>query len=76
MALGVMEAARFKLGIRIPEGLSVIGYDDIPTARWLTYDLTTIQLSHLYSTINYEAFEFLVWLAFAILSCHSTHCFL
>ena len=45
MALGSMDAARFKLGIKIPEELSIIGYDDIPMAGWPTYDLTTIRQS-------------------------------
>ncbi len=45
MALGLMDAARFKLGIKIPDELSVIGYDDIPMAKWPTYGLTTIHQS-------------------------------
>jgi DNA-binding LacI/PurR family transcriptional regulator len=45
MALGTMDAARYKLGIKIPDELSVIGYDDITMARWPTYDLTTIRQS-------------------------------
>jgi DNA-binding LacI/PurR family transcriptional regulator len=45
MALGVMDAARFKLGISIPDELSVIGYDDIQMSGWPTYDLTTIRQS-------------------------------
>lgn len=45
MALGTMDAARYKLGIKIPDEFSVIGYDDIPMARWPTYDLTTIRQS-------------------------------
>ena len=45
MALGTMDAARFKLGIKIPDELSVVGYDDIPMAEWPTYDLTTIRQS-------------------------------
>ena len=32
-ALGVYEAAR-ELGLRIPEDLSVVGFDDLPIARW------------------------------------------
>ncbi|MGR0220714.1 LacI family DNA-binding transcriptional regulator [Agromyces sp. ZXT2-6] len=40
-ALGVLEAARER-GIRVPEDLSVVGYDDIPLARWLTPKLTTV----------------------------------
>jgi LacI family xylobiose transport system transcriptional regulator len=40
-ALGVYEAAR-ELGVRIPEELSVVGYDDLPVARWVGPPLTTI----------------------------------
>jgi len=40
-ALGVLEAGRER-GIRVPEELSVVGYDDIPLARWLTPKLTTV----------------------------------
>ncbi|MEM7802330.1 MAG: LacI family DNA-binding transcriptional regulator [Chloroflexota bacterium] len=45
MALGAMDAARFELGINIPDELSVVGYDDIPMAGWPTYDLTTVRQS-------------------------------
>jgi LacI family transcriptional regulator, xylobiose transport system transcriptional regulator len=41
-AMGLYEAAR-ELGIRIPEDLSVIGFDDLPVARWLGPPLTTIR---------------------------------
>ena len=40
-ALGVYEAAR-ELDVRIPEELSVVGYDDLPVARWVGPPLTTI----------------------------------
>lgn len=40
-AIGVFEAAR-ELGIRIPEELSVIGFDDTDLARWSTPSLTTV----------------------------------
>jgi DNA-binding LacI/PurR family transcriptional regulator len=43
IALGVMDTARFELGIRIPEDLSIVGFDDIPLAGWPVYDLTTIR---------------------------------
>lgn len=43
MALGAMDAARSRLGIRVPEDLSLVGYDDIPMAGWPAYDLTTIR---------------------------------
>jgi DNA-binding LacI/PurR family transcriptional regulator len=41
MALGAIDAAK-SLGIRIPDDLSVIGFDDIPMAGWNAYNLTTI----------------------------------
>ncbi|WP_120512304.1 substrate-binding domain-containing protein [Photobacterium salinisoli] len=41
MAMGVINAAHEK-GIRIPEDLSLIGYDDIHIAKFMTPSLTTI----------------------------------
>jgi LacI family xylobiose transport system transcriptional regulator len=41
-ALGAYEAAR-SLGIVIPDELSVVGYDDLPVARWAGPPLTTIR---------------------------------
>ncbi|GCF11585.1 LacI family DNA-binding transcriptional regulator [Dictyobacter arantiisoli] len=43
MAIGTISAA-WQLGIRIPEDLSVIGFDDISLARFTTPPLTTIKL--------------------------------
>ncbi len=40
-ALGVYEAAR-SLGLRIPEELSVVGYDDIKVSEWVSPRLTTV----------------------------------
>jgi LacI family transcriptional regulator, xylobiose transport system transcriptional regulator len=40
-ALGVLEAARMR-GLRVPHDLSVVGYDDIPVARWSSPALTTV----------------------------------
>jgi LacI family xylobiose transport system transcriptional regulator len=40
-AVGLYEAAR-ELGVRIPGDLSVVGYDDLPVARWVGPPLTTI----------------------------------
>jgi DNA-binding LacI/PurR family transcriptional regulator len=42
MALGALEAAR-RLGVRVPDALSVIGYDDAPEARWSSPQLSTIR---------------------------------
>ena len=43
MALGAMDAARIDLGIKIPEDLSVVGFDGVAPARWRGYRLTTIR---------------------------------
>lgn len=41
-ALGVYEAARQR-GLRIPQDLSVVGFDDLPAARWVSPPLTTVR---------------------------------
>jgi LacI family xylobiose transport system transcriptional regulator len=41
-ALGLYEAAR-ELGLRIPDDLSVVGFDDLPVARWVGPPLTTVR---------------------------------
>ncbi|WP_417270745.1 MULTISPECIES: LacI family DNA-binding transcriptional regulator [Alphaproteobacteria] len=43
-AIGLMDTARLKYGVRIPEDLAVIGFDDIPMANWESFDLTTVRL--------------------------------
>ncbi|MEM7345516.1 MAG: LacI family DNA-binding transcriptional regulator [Chloroflexota bacterium] len=44
MAMGVLDALRYELGYQIPETIQVIGFDDIPAAAHLAYQLTTIRL--------------------------------
>ena len=41
LALGVYDAAA-ALGLRIPEDVSVVGFDDLPEAQWVTPGLTTV----------------------------------
>lgn len=41
MALGAMDAARIQFDLKIPEDLSVVGFDNIPMACWHNYELTT-----------------------------------
>jgi LacI family transcriptional regulator len=43
MAFAVMDVLRFELGLRVPEDVSVVGYDDVALARWPSYDLTTVR---------------------------------
>jgi DNA-binding LacI/PurR family transcriptional regulator len=45
LALGFLDAARLEHGRRIPDDLSVIGFDDIPQAAWGAYRLTTFRQS-------------------------------
>ena len=43
MAFAVMDVLRFEIGLKIPEQVSVVGYDDVPVSSWPAYDLTTIR---------------------------------
>ena len=43
LAMGFLDATRFECGRRVPEDLSVIGFDDIPQAAWSAYRLTTFR---------------------------------
>ena len=43
LALGFLDAARFDRGRRVPDDVSVIGFDDIPQAAWGAYRLTTFR---------------------------------
>ncbi|MGR3291964.1 MAG: LacI family DNA-binding transcriptional regulator [Paracoccaceae bacterium] len=45
IALGLLDTLRHKLGIKVPQELSLIGYDDIPQASWAFAELTTIKQS-------------------------------
>lgn len=57
MALGVIKAAK-ELGLFVPEQLSVVGFDDIPTAAYFQPPLTTIG-QNMYQ-LGYEAANLLM----------------
>ncbi|MCV0428356.1 MAG: LacI family DNA-binding transcriptional regulator [Roseibium sp.] len=43
MALGVLHAARYELGLEVQKDFSLLGFDDIPEASWPGHSLTTIR---------------------------------
>ena len=43
VAFGLVDAARTRFGLRIPEDVSVIGFDDVPEASWNSYRLSTFR---------------------------------
>jgi DNA-binding LacI/PurR family transcriptional regulator len=42
MALGVLDACRYDLGLRVPDDIAVTGYDDVPEGARPPYSLTTL----------------------------------
>ena len=43
MAIGCMDTARFQLDVKVPEDLSIVGFDGVGPAQWQSYDLTTVR---------------------------------
>ena len=43
MAMPVMDTLRYELGLRIPDDVAVVGFDDVTTAAWPSYSLTTVR---------------------------------
>ena len=43
MAFAAMGVLRHELGLRVPEDVAVVGFDDVPMAAWPEYDLTTVR---------------------------------
>ena len=43
MAFAVMDELRFGLGLKVPEDVSVVAFDDVPPSSWRAYDLTTMR---------------------------------
>lgn len=43
MAIGCMDEARHRLGIAVPDTLSIVGFDGLAPGQWASYELTTIR---------------------------------
>ncbi len=43
MAFAVIDVLRSELGLRIPDDVSVVGFDDVVPAAWPSFDLTTVR---------------------------------
>nr|WP_319485564.1 LacI family DNA-binding transcriptional regulator [uncultured Cohaesibacter sp.] len=41
LAMGAIDAVRYRVGLRVPEDMAVVGFDDVPQAASLNYRLTT-----------------------------------
>lgn len=58
LAMAAMDIARFEFGLNIPQDLQVIGFDDIPQAKWHSYKLTTFKQD--FNRLAKEAVKILV----------------
>ena len=38
-----MDAVRSGMNMKVPEDISIIGFDDIPMASWPSFNLTTVR---------------------------------
>jgi len=43
MALAALDVIRHELGLRVPEDVAVVGFDDIPQAAWPSFNLSTVR---------------------------------
>ena len=43
MAFAAMDVIRYEFNLKIPEDVSVVGYDDVPLSNWPSYNLTTVK---------------------------------
>lgn len=43
-AFGVIDALRHEFGLRVPQDVKVVGFDDIEQSHWKSYSLTTVKI--------------------------------
>ena len=43
MAIGAIDCARTQLGIKVPDELSIVGFDGVAPAMWASYSVSTIR---------------------------------
>ncbi|MDD9740660.1 MULTISPECIES: LacI family DNA-binding transcriptional regulator [Marinovum] len=43
LACGALDGLRGDLGLRVPQDIAVVGFDDIEQASWASYDLSTVR---------------------------------
>ncbi len=43
MAIAVMDVLRTELGLKVPDDVSVVGFDNVPQAAWGAYQLTSVE---------------------------------
>ena len=43
MAIGALDAVRSTMDMKVPDDISIIGFDDIPMASWPSFNLTTVR---------------------------------
>jgi DNA-binding LacI/PurR family transcriptional regulator len=43
LAIGALDAARQLYGLRVPDDVAILGFDDVPIASWPAYNLSTIR---------------------------------
>lgn len=83
MAIGAIEAVK-ELGLNVPEDISIIGFDDIPLAKYLTPSLSSVKqdffssgyyaAKQLYNTIKGESVKKNIYLEYKVLARNSIRC--